>query len=171
RTRVPCTCPPRDPATSCGEGSRGDRWSVHRITIITAFLGALAYLVWEINDVLTTGTAVAVARCVAAAALVVGLGLYLRNLRARLDAKLRPIEPPPADGMKRLATSPVVDLGPTNQRREASHGVHRDRRPSAGEPGLYRRRGRARAPGAPRAHERGAVRGAPRGAGPHTGGA
>jgi hypothetical protein len=65
---------------------------VHRITIITAFLGALAYLVWEINDVLTTGTAAAVARCVAAAAFVVALGLYLRNLRARLHAKLRPIE-------------------------------------------------------------------------------
>jgi len=68
---------------------------VHRITIITALLGALAYLVWEINDVLTTGTAAAVARCVAAA-FVVALGLYLRNLRARLDAKLRPIKPPPA---------------------------------------------------------------------------
>src|SRR5262249_37848422 len=30
--------------------------AVHRITIITASLGALAYLAWEINDVLTTGT-------------------------------------------------------------------------------------------------------------------
>jgi asparagine N-glycosylation enzyme membrane subunit Stt3 len=70
---------------------------VHRITIITAFLGALAYLVWEIDDVITTGTTAAVARCVAAAAFVVALGLYLRNLRARLDAKLRPIVPPPTD--------------------------------------------------------------------------
>src|SRR5262245_20900689 len=47
----------------------------------------------------------------------------------------------------------MVDLGPTNQRREASHGVRWDRRPSAGEPGLHRRRGRTSAPGAPRAHE------------------
>jgi hypothetical protein len=70
---------------------------VHRITIVTAFLGALAYLAWEINEVMTTGTPAAVARCVAAAAFVLALGLYLRNLRARLDAKLRPIEPPPRD--------------------------------------------------------------------------
>lgn len=70
---------------------------VHRITIVTAFLGALAYLAWEINEVMTTGTAAAAARCVAAAAFVLALGLYLRNLRARLDAKLRPIGPPPRD--------------------------------------------------------------------------
>jgi hypothetical protein len=81
-------------ATSKGPGPLA---AVHRITIITAFLGALAYLVWEINEVLTTGGAAAVARCVAAAAFVVALGFYLRNLRARLDAKLRPIEPPPTD--------------------------------------------------------------------------
>jgi hypothetical protein len=70
---------------------------VHRITIVTAFLGALVYLAWEINEVMTTGTAAAAARCVAAAAFVLALGLYLRNLRARLDAKLRPIGPPPRD--------------------------------------------------------------------------
>jgi hypothetical protein len=67
---------------------------VHRITIVTAFLGALAYLAWEINQVLTTGAVAAVARALAAAGVVVALGLYLRNLRARLDAKLRP--PPPS---------------------------------------------------------------------------
>jgi len=105
---------------------------VHRITIITAFLGALAYLVWEINDVLTTGTAVAVARCVAAAAFVVALGLYLRNLRARLDAKLRPIEPPPADrhdeGAFRegLQNSPIPDV-----RRVFACSVTRSGRPSS----------------------------------------
>ena len=70
---------------------------VHRITIITAFLGSLAYLAWEINEVVTTGTAAAVARCVAAAAFVVALGFYLRNLRARLEAKLRPLGQPPTD--------------------------------------------------------------------------
>ena len=63
---------------------------VHRITIVTAFLGAIAYLVWEINQVFTTGGASAVVGALAAAAVVVALGLYLRNLRARLDAKLRP---------------------------------------------------------------------------------
>ena len=63
---------------------------VHRITIVTAFLGALAYLAWEVNQVATTGEGLAIARALLAAAVVVGLGLYLRNLRARLDAKLRP---------------------------------------------------------------------------------
>jgi hypothetical protein len=63
---------------------------VHRITIVTAFLGALAYLAWEVNQVARTGDALAVLRALLAAAVVVGLGFYLRNLRARLDAKLRP---------------------------------------------------------------------------------
>jgi hypothetical protein len=89
-----CRCYRKAVATSQGPGPLA---AVHRITIITAFLGALAYLVWEINEVRTTGSAAAVARCVAAAAFVVALGFYLRNLRARLDAKLRPIEPPPTD--------------------------------------------------------------------------
>ena len=64
--------------------------AVHRITIITAFLGALAYLLWELNQVLHTGEALAGLRAILAAAVAVGLGFYLRNLRARLDAKLRP---------------------------------------------------------------------------------
>ena len=63
---------------------------MHRITIVTAFLGAIAYLVWEINQVVTTGGASAIVGTLAAAAVVVALGFYLRNLRARLDAKLRP---------------------------------------------------------------------------------
>jgi hypothetical protein len=66
---------------------------VHRITIVTAFLGALAYLAWELNQAFSTGAPAAAARALAAAAVAAGLGLYLRNLRARLDAKLRP--PPP----------------------------------------------------------------------------
>jgi hypothetical protein len=61
---------------------------VHRITIITAFLGALAYLAWELNQVFRTGEALAGLRAILAAAVVVALGFYLRNLRARLDAKL-----------------------------------------------------------------------------------
>ena len=63
---------------------------VHRITIITAFLGALAYLAWELNQLYRTGEATAGLRAALAAAVTVALGFYLRNLRARLDAKLRP---------------------------------------------------------------------------------
>jgi hypothetical protein len=67
---------------------------VHRITIVTAFLGAVAYLVWELNELYVTRDPLAGVRAVLAAAVVAGLGLYLRNLRARLDAKLRPAPPP-----------------------------------------------------------------------------
>ena len=70
---------------------------MHRITIVTAFLGALAYLAWELNQLLRTGDRIAGLRALLAAVVVVGIGLYLRNLRARLDAKLRP-SPPPRDG-------------------------------------------------------------------------
>ena len=63
---------------------------MHRITIITAFFAALVYLAWEINEAVTTGSLVAGVRAVLAAAVAVALGLYLRNLRARLNAKLSP---------------------------------------------------------------------------------
>ncbi len=63
---------------------------VHRITIITAFLGALAYLAWELNQLARTGEVLSGVRALLAAAVAVALGFYLRNLRARLDAKLRP---------------------------------------------------------------------------------
>lgn len=66
---------------------------VHRITIVTAFLGGLAYLAWELNQLFGAGDPLAGVRAVLAAAVVVGLGLYLRNLRGRLDAKLRPAPP------------------------------------------------------------------------------
>lgn len=66
---------------------------VHRITIITAFLGSLAYLAWELNQAVSTAAPAAIARAMAAAGVAVALGLYLRNLRARLDAKLRPPSP------------------------------------------------------------------------------
>jgi hypothetical protein len=68
---------------------------VHRITIVTAFLGALAYLGWELNQVVRTGNALAAFRALVAAGVVVALAFYLRNLRARLDAKLRPSPPRP----------------------------------------------------------------------------
>jgi hypothetical protein len=67
---------------------------VHRITIFTAFLGALAYLVWELNQLFRGGEALAGLRAILAAVVVVALGFYLRNLGARLDAKLRPAPPP-----------------------------------------------------------------------------
>jgi hypothetical protein len=63
---------------------------VHRITIVTAFLGAVAYLAWEVNQVVETREPLPVLRALLAAAVVVALGYYLRNLRARLDVKLRP---------------------------------------------------------------------------------
>jgi hypothetical protein len=69
--------------------------AVHRITIVTAFVGALAYLAWEVNQVVRTREPLAGLYAVLAAAVVVGLGFYLHNLRARLDAKLRP--PPPGN--------------------------------------------------------------------------
>jgi len=56
---------------------------VHRITIVTALLGALAYTAWAVSD----GSAAGVVAGLAATAVI---WLYLRNLRARLDAKLTP---------------------------------------------------------------------------------
>jgi NhaP-type Na+/H+ or K+/H+ antiporter len=56
---------------------------VHRVTITTAFVGALAFTAWaaaQRNPAAALGGI--------AAAVVVGL--YLRNLRARLDEKLTP---------------------------------------------------------------------------------
>jgi hypothetical protein len=66
---------------------------VHRITMITALLGALAYLGWELNQLFHTGDLLTSLRALLAAGVVVGLGFYLRNLRERLDAKLRPSPP------------------------------------------------------------------------------
>jgi hypothetical protein len=67
---------------------------VHRITIATAFLGALAYLAFEVNALLF-GSGGSVLRVAAALAAVVLIGVYLRNLRARLAARLTPHDPPP----------------------------------------------------------------------------
>ena len=66
---------------------------VHRITIWTAFLGALAYLAFEVNQLVAgAGSALAVLLALAA---VLALGVYLRSLRARLAAKLTPSDAPP----------------------------------------------------------------------------
>jgi ABC-type nitrate/sulfonate/bicarbonate transport system permease component len=54
---------------------------VHRITIATAFGGALAYAVWAASQRNWLATAAGVV-----AAIVIGA--YLRNLRDRLDRKL-----------------------------------------------------------------------------------
>jgi hypothetical protein len=56
---------------------------VHRVTITTAFVGALAFTAWAAMQ----GNPAAVVGGLAAALVV---GLYLRNLRARLDEKLTP---------------------------------------------------------------------------------
>jgi hypothetical protein len=62
---------------------------VHRITIVTALLGALAYFAWEVNQVMSGGGPLAVLRAVVALAAVVGIAVYLRSLRG-LAAKLTP---------------------------------------------------------------------------------
>jgi hypothetical protein len=63
--------------------------AVHRITIVTALLGALAYLAWEVNQVLSGGGPLAVLRAVVALAATIGIAVYLRSLRG-LAAKLTP---------------------------------------------------------------------------------
>ena len=66
---------------------------VHRITIVTAFLGALAYLAFEVHQ-LAVGPDGSVLRVVLALAATVAIAVYLRSLRARLAAKLTPSGPP-----------------------------------------------------------------------------
>jgi hypothetical protein len=63
--------------------------TVHRITIVTALLGALAYLAFEVNQALSGGGALAVLRAIVALAATIGIGVYLRSLRG-LNAKLTP---------------------------------------------------------------------------------
>ncbi len=83
-------------ATACYPGGvptaqgPGPLAPVHRITIITAFLGALAYLGWELNQLVRSPDLVSLLRTILAAAAAVALAFYLRNLRARLEAKLSP---------------------------------------------------------------------------------
>lgn len=63
---------------------------VHRITIVVALLGALAYAAWELHGAVTDGDALAGMRAGIALIVSLGIGVYLRNLRGRLDAKLTP---------------------------------------------------------------------------------
>ena len=63
---------------------------VHRVTIVTALLGALAYAAWELHGAVTEGDALAGLRAGIALLVSAGIGVYLRNLRTRLDAKLTP---------------------------------------------------------------------------------
>ena len=67
---------------------------VHRITIVTAFLGALFYLAFEVKQLWSgTGSGLRVTLALAA---TLALGLYLRGLRARLAAHLTPRDEPPS---------------------------------------------------------------------------
>jgi hypothetical protein len=56
------------------------------VTITTALLGALAFTAWAI-------AAAHVGAAVGGLLATLGIGFYLRNLRARLDAKLTPRAP------------------------------------------------------------------------------
>jgi len=67
---------------------------VHRITIVTAFLGALAYLAFEVKH-LVDGADGSIWRVLVAFAATVAIGVYLRSLRARLAANLTPHGMPP----------------------------------------------------------------------------
>lgn len=66
---------------------------VHRLTIATALVGALAYLAWELNQTFRGDDAWAAVRAVVALVVTIGIGLYLRSLRGLAD-KLTPRDPP-----------------------------------------------------------------------------
>ena len=68
---------------------------VHRITIGTALAGAVAYLVFEVHQVVA-GPDGSVLRVLLALAGTLAIGVYLRSLRGRLAAKLTapPVDPP-----------------------------------------------------------------------------
>ncbi len=72
---------------------------VHRLTIATAFVGALAYLAWELNQTFRGGDAWAPLRAVIALVAVIGIGLYFRSLRG-LAEKLAPRDVP--EGRRRV---------------------------------------------------------------------
>jgi len=63
---------------------------VHRITIWTAFLGALAYLAFEVKQIVDGAPDASIVRVAAALAAVVAIAAYLKHLRARLTDKLTP---------------------------------------------------------------------------------
>jgi uncharacterized membrane protein (DUF2068 family) len=57
---------------------------VHRITIWTAFLGALAYLAFEVKQIVDGAPGASVVR------VALAIAAYLKHLRARLADKLTP---------------------------------------------------------------------------------
>jgi len=71
------------PTSSAGPGPVA--WA-HRLTIATAFLGALAYVAWEFAE----GSEGSTVRGALGLVVAAGFGLYLRRLRARLIVKLTP---------------------------------------------------------------------------------
>jgi hypothetical protein len=65
----------------------------HRLTIVTALLGALAYAAWEFSGWAGGGGPGPAVRGTVALGIAAGFGLYLRRLRARLIDKLTPRHP------------------------------------------------------------------------------
>jgi uncharacterized membrane protein (DUF2068 family) len=63
---------------------------VHRITIWTAFLGALAYLAFEVKQIVDGAPGASVVRVALALAAALAIAAYLKHLRARLADKLTP---------------------------------------------------------------------------------
>ena len=81
----PLLCYSEPVVTENAAGPGPVAWA-HRLTIATAFLGALAYAAWEFVE----GGPGSTARGALALVVAGGIGLYLRHLRARLVAKLTP---------------------------------------------------------------------------------
>ena len=63
--------------------------AVHRIFIVTALVGALAYTAWAAGELRRTGTATAALGAALGLVAAVGLVLYLRKLRG-LGRRLMP---------------------------------------------------------------------------------
>lgn len=63
---------------------------VHRITIWTAFLGAIAYLAFSANQLAQGVESASVLQLVLALAATIAIGAYLRSLKSRLADKLTP---------------------------------------------------------------------------------
>ncbi|HZP43331.1 MAG TPA: hypothetical protein VFD84_17725 [Candidatus Binatia bacterium] len=68
--------------------------AVHRLLIATALACAVFFAVWELREWRRTGAAEAAVVTAVAAAAATGIGLYLRSLRRRLNAKLTPRRTP-----------------------------------------------------------------------------
>ena len=65
--------------------------AVHRIFIVTALVGALAYMVWATAEFRRTGAPTAALGAALGLLAIVGLALYLRKLRG-LARRLTPPE-------------------------------------------------------------------------------